>query len=154
MTGEAYRTSVQIAARLGSFEGFELNRDAMLSVFEMHRDAVSQIFPSEVVPAALTAAAVEVWENVVRFSGHDGVRNAQVTVLAPTGTISFMMDCDTTGVEPELALKKTKTLVGGGTLSIVNQTVVRALENLGYSIDQREEILSHIDSQGLSLIHI
>ena len=148
MSGEAYRTSVQIAARLGSFEGFELNRDAMLSVFEMHRDAVSQIFPSEVVPAALTAAAVEVWENVVRFSGHDGVRNAQVTVLAPTGTISFMMDCDTTGVEPELALKKTKTLVGGGTLSIVNQTVVRALENLGYSIDQREEILSHIDSYG------
>ena len=148
MTGEAYRTSVQIAARLGSFEGFELNREAMLSVFEMHRDAVTQIQASEVVPAALTAAAVEVWENVLRFAGHDGVRNAQVTVLAPTGTISFMMDCDTTGVEPELALKKTKTLVGGGTLSIVNQTVVRALENLGYSLEQREEILSHIDDCG------
>ena len=148
MTGEAYRTSVQIAARLGSFEGFELNRDAMLSVFEMHRSAVAAIEPSEMVPPAMTAAAVEVWDNVLRFAGHDGVRNAQVTVLAPTGTISFMMDCDTTGIEPELALKKTKTLVGGGSLSIVNQTVVRALENLGYDLEQQSEILSHIDVYG------
>ena len=148
MTGEAYRTSVQVAARLGPFEGFELNRDAMLSVFEMHRNAIAQINPSEVVPPALTAAAVEVWDNVLRFSGNDGVRNAQVTVLAPTGTISFMMDCDTTGVEPELALKKTKTLVGGGSLSIINKTVVRALENLGYNNEQREEVLSHIDEHG------
>ncbi len=148
MTGEAYRTSIQIAARLGPFEGFELNREAMLSVFGMHRDAVEEIPASEVVSPALTAAAVEVWDNVLRFAGHDGVRNAQVTVLAPTGTISFMMDCDTTGVEPELALKKTKTLVGGGSLSIVNKTVVRALEHLGYDLEQREEILSHIDSHG------
>jgi ribonucleoside-diphosphate reductase alpha chain len=148
MTGEAYRTSAQIAARLGVFEGFELNREAVISIFGMHRNAVAKIPPSEVVPPALTAAAVEVWDNVLRFAEHDGVRNAQVTVLAPTGTISFMMDCDTTGVEPELALKKTKTLVGGGTISIVNQTVSRALEHLGYNSEQKEKILQYIDDHG------
>jgi ribonucleoside-diphosphate reductase alpha chain len=151
MTGEAYRTSAQIAARVGPFEAFADNRDPMLDVLRMHRGAVADIPTSDAVAPALTAAAVEVWDNAVRFAEQYGVRNAQVSVLAPTGTISFMMDCDTTGIEPDLALKKTKRLVGGGTMSIVNQSVPRALERLGYDDSQRADILAHIDANGSAL---
>ena len=148
MTGEAYRTSARIAARLGPFEGFELNRQATLGVLAMHRRAVEDIPASEVVPAALTQAAREAWTEAVEFAAMHGVRNAQVSVLAPTGTISFMMDCDTTGVEPDLALKKTKQLVDGGTMSIVNQSVPRALDRLGYDHEQASDIVAHIDNHG------
>ena len=148
MTGEAYKTSSQIAARLGPFEGYELNKEAMLSVLNAHREAIANIPVNEAVPPALRAAAVEVWGNVIRFAEQSGVRNSQVSVLAPTGTISFMMDCDTTGIEPDLGLKKTKTLVGGGTMAIVNQTISRALETLGYDLIQREEIIDCIEKTG------
>ena len=148
MTGEAYKTSSQIAARLGPFEGYELNKEAMLSVLNTHRDAIDLIPDNEAIPPALRAAALEVWGNAVRFAEQNGVRNSQVSVLAPTGTISFMMDCDTTGVEPDLGLKKTKTLVGGGTMSIVNQTIPKALETLGYDLIQRDEILECIERTG------
>jgi ribonucleoside-diphosphate reductase alpha chain len=145
MTGEAYRTSARMAARMGAFDAFGLNRDATLKVLAMHRAAVEEIGVSEVVPAALTQAAREAWTEAVEFAAVHGVRNAQVSVLAPTGTISFMMDCDTTGVEPDLALKKMKRLVGGGNMSIVNQSVPRALERLGYDGEQVREIVAHID---------
>jgi len=148
MTGEAYRTSAQIAARMGPFAAYDLNREATLSVLQAHRDALEEISASEVVPPALLAAAVEVWGNAIRFAEQNGVRNSQVTVLAPTGTISFMMDCDTTGVEPDLGLKKTKTLVGGGTITTLNQTIPRALEKLGYDFIQREEIIEYIENSG------
>ncbi len=148
MTGEAYRTSARIAARLGAFSGLDENREAMLGVLAMHRAAVEDIASSEVVPAALSQAAREVWTEAVEFAAVHGVRNAQVSVLAPTGTISFMMDCDTTGIEPDLALKKVKRLVGGGTMSIVNQSVPTALERLGYTLDQVADIVAHIDTQG------
>jgi ribonucleoside-diphosphate reductase alpha chain len=148
MTGEAYRTSAQIAARVGAFEGFAVNRDPMLDVLRMHRSAVADIGAGDAVPPGLTAAAVEVWDNAVRFAEQYGVRNSQVTVLAPTGTISFMMDCDTTGIEPDLALKKAKKLVGGGTMSIVNQSVGRALDRLGYDDVQQAEVIAHIDHHG------
>jgi ribonucleoside-diphosphate reductase alpha chain len=148
MTGEAYRTSARVAARMGAFDGFDLNRDATLGVLAMHRSAVEDIPASEVVPAALTQAAREAWTEAVEFAAVHGVRNAQVSVLAPTGTISFMMDCDTTGIEPDLALKKTKRLVGGGTMSIVNQSVPRALDRLGYDHEQTRDIVTHIDGHG------
>ena len=148
MTGEAYKTSAQIAARLGPFEGYELNKEAMLAVLNSHREAISTITINEAIHPSLLAAAVEVWGNVIRFAELNGVRNSQVSVLAPTGTISFMMDCDTTGVEPDLGLKKTKTLVGGGTMSIVNQTIPRALETLGYDLIQRQEIIECIEKTG------
>ena len=148
MTGEAYRTSAQVAARMGAFEAYELNREATLSVLEAHRKSIDDINVSEAVPASLLAAAVEVWGNAIRFAEQNGVRNAQVTVLAPTGTISFMMDCDTTGVEPDLGLKKTKTLVGGGTITTVNKTIPRALEKLGYDAIQREDIIECIEKFG------
>ena len=148
MTGEAYKTSAQIAARLGPFEGYELNKEAMISVLNAHRDAIDAIPANEAIPPALRAAALEVWGNAVRFAEQNGVRNSQVSVLAPTGTISFMMDCDTTGVEPDLGLKKTKTLVGGGTMSIINQTIPKALETLGYDLIQRDEILECIERTG------
>ena len=148
MTGEAYRASARLAARCGPFDGFEPNREPTLQVLSMHRAAVEEILPSEVVPSALTQAAREAWTEAVEFAAVHGVRNAQVTVLAPTGTISFMMDCDTTGVEPDLALKKAKRLVGGGTMSIVNQSVPRALERLGYNTEQVADIVAHIDETG------
>jgi ribonucleoside-diphosphate reductase alpha chain len=148
MTGEAYRVSALMAARLGAFDGFAENREPMLRVLAMHRAALAEIPPSEAVPPALAAAAASVWDDAIRLADLHGVRNSQVTVLAPTGTISFMMDCDTTGIEPDLGLKKTKKLVGGGTLSIVNQSVSRALERLGYDEIQRGEIVVYIDEHG------
>ena len=125
MHGQAYLTSAEHAAHVGPFDGFALNREPMLRVMEMHRDAVEAIDPS--VPADLLDAARAVWAECLDMGREHGYRNSQVTVLAPTGTIAFMMDCDTTGIEPDIALVKYKQLAGGGMLKIVNRTVPMAL---------------------------
>jgi ribonucleoside-diphosphate reductase alpha chain len=144
MTGAAYETSARTAARMGPFAGFHENTEPMLGVLRMHRAEVAKI-DEELVPTDLLSAAQESWDNAVELAEQYGVRNSQATVLAPTGTISFLMDCDTTGIEPDLGLVKTKKLVGGGTMSIVNQTVPRALRKLGYSDAEIVEIVAHID---------
>jgi ribonucleoside-diphosphate reductase alpha chain len=129
---------------MGPFAGFHENAEAMRDVLRMHRDALGQIDVS-LVPAALMDAVRVAWDEAVALGDEHGVRNSQATVLAPTGTISFLMDCDTTGIEPDLGLVKTKKLVGGGTMSIVNQTVPRALHHLGYSDGEIVEIVAYID---------
>jgi ribonucleoside-diphosphate reductase alpha chain len=144
MTGHAYATSARTAARMGPFAGYHENVEPMLNVLRMHRDAVADI-DEEAVPTDLLSAAQEAWDLAVELGEEYGVRNSQASVLAPTGTIGLLMDCDTTGVEPDLGLVKTKKLVGGGTMSIVNQTVPRALTRLGYSPDQVDEIIAYID---------
>ena len=144
MTGAAYVTSARTAARMGPFAGFHENAGPMLDVLRMHRREVAKI-DEEQVPTELLCAAQEAWDTAVELAEAHGVRNSQATVLAPTGTISFLMDCDTTGIEPDLGLVKTKKLVGGGTMSIVNQTVPRALKQLGYSPAEVEEIVAYID---------
>ena len=144
MTGHAYATSARTAARMGPFAGYHENVEPMLNVLRMHRDAVAGI-DEEAVPTDLLSAAQEAWDLAVELGEQYGVRNSQASVLAPTGTIGLLMDCDTTGVEPDLGLVKTKKLVGGGTMSIVNQTVPRALNRLGYSPDQVDEIVAYID---------
>jgi ribonucleoside-diphosphate reductase alpha chain len=144
MTGHAYATSARTAARMGPFAGYHENVEPMLNVLKMHRDAVAGI-DEELVPTDLLSAAQEAWELAVETGEQNGVRNSQASVLAPTGTIGLLMDCDTTGVEPDLGLVKTKKLVGGGTMSIVNQTVPRALTRLGYSPDQVDEIIAYVD---------
>ena len=126
MTGQAYATSARTAARMGPFVGFHNNVDAMLGVLRKHQAAAAKI-DEELVPFELLSAAQEAWDEAVEVAEHSGVRNSQASVLAPTGTIALLMDCDTTGVEPDLGLVKTKKLVGGGSMSIVNQTVPRAL---------------------------
>ena len=140
MTGQAYRTSARIAEAMGPFEGYEPNADAMLRVMRKHRAAADEI-DGEPVPEALLSAAKQSWDDAIAFGSKHGFRNSQATVLAPTGTIGLMMDCDTTGIEPELALVKTKKLVGGGTMQFVNQTVPRALGRLGYDPAQVEDIV-------------
>jgi ribonucleoside-diphosphate reductase alpha chain len=144
MTGHAYATSARTAARMGPFAGYHENVEPMINVLRMHRDAVASI-DEEAVPTDLLSAAQEAWDLAVELGEQYGVRNAQASVLAPTGTIGLLMDCDTTGVEPDLGLVKTKKLVGGGTMSIVNQTVPRALTRLGYSPDQVDEIIAYVD---------
>jgi ribonucleoside-diphosphate reductase alpha chain len=144
MTGHAYATSARTAARMGPFAGYHENVEPMTKVLKMHRDAVATI-DEEQVPTDILSAAQEAWDLAVELGEQYGVRNSQASVLAPTGTIGLLMDCDTTGVEPDLGLVKTKKLVGGGTMSIVNQTVPRALTRLGYSPDQVDEIISYID---------
>jgi ribonucleoside-diphosphate reductase alpha chain len=144
LTGHAYATSARTASRMGPFAGFTENRRPMLDVLRMHRDAAARI-DEEIVPPELLSAAQESWDTAVDIAEEYGVRNAQASVLAPTGTIGLLMDCDTTGVEPDLGLVKTKKLVGGGTMSIVNQTIPRALTRLGYGPTQVEEIIAHID---------
>ncbi len=144
MTGHAYATSARTAARMGPFAGYHENVEPMLSVLGMHRDAVAGI-DEEVVPTELLSAAQEAWDLAVELGEQYGVRNSQASVLAPTGTIGLLMDCDTTGVEPDLGLVKTKKLVGGGNMSIVNQTVPRALDRLGYSPAQVDDIVGYID---------
>ncbi|HET9732804.1 MAG TPA: vitamin B12-dependent ribonucleotide reductase [Acidimicrobiales bacterium] len=144
MTGHAYATSARTAARMGPFAGYSDNAEAMLGVLRMHRDAVASI-DEEIVPPELLSAAQEAWDTAVEEGERFGVRNSQASVLAPTGTIGLLMDCDTTGVEPDLGLVKTKKLVGGGTMSIVNQTIPRALRRLGYDTSQIEEIVAYID---------
>ncbi len=145
MTGHAYATSARTAARLGPFEGFEANEEHMLRVLTMHRDASYQIENDSVVPDELLSAGQRAWEDAVRDGKEHGVRNSQASVLAPTGTIGLMMDCDTTGIEPDLGLVKMKKLVGGGTMQIVNQTIPRALRRLGYGARQVDEIIAYID---------
>jgi len=145
MTGEAYAQSARIARDHGGpFSGYEKNRDSMLRVMRKHRDAVSEI-QSKYVPNDLAAAAKQAWDEAVELGEDFGYRNAQATVLAPTGTIGFMMDCDTTGVEPDIALVKYKKLVGGGLMKIVNGTVPMALERLGYTQPEVEAITHFID---------
>ncbi|MDQ3952655.1 MAG: vitamin B12-dependent ribonucleotide reductase, partial [Actinomycetota bacterium] len=144
MTGHCYATSARLAERVGPFAAYEENRDPMLRVMGKHRGAAYEI-PEGLAPAPLLDAARTAWDEVVELGERHGYRNAQATVLAPTGTIGLMMDCDTTGIEPDLALKKTKKLVGGGTMSIVNQTVPRALRKLGYDEAQVAEIVAYID---------
>ncbi len=141
--GAANRTSAELAAAVGPFEGFAANREPMLHVMQMHRDAVERIDPA--CPGYLHAAARRIWDEVLAGGRSHGYRNAQATVLAPTGTISFLMDCDTTGIEPDIALVKYKQLAGGGMLKIVNQTVPLALRTLGYAEPAVEEILAFID---------
>src|SRR5439155_24772768 len=143
MTGHAYATSARIAERMGPFAGYAANRDAMLRVIRKHREAAEGI-DAEAVPEGLLAAARRAWDDALSLGETHGYRNAQATVLAPTGTIGLMMDCDTTGIEPDLALVKTKKLVGGGTMKIVNQTVPRALRRLGYDEEQITEITGYI----------
>jgi ribonucleoside-diphosphate reductase alpha chain len=143
MTGWAYRTSARIAEVTGPFAGYQPNADAMLRVMRKHRAAADQIDP-DLVPEGLLSAAKQSWDEAIALGQVHGYRNAQASVLAPTGTIGLMMDCDTTGIEPELALVKTKKLVGGGTMQFVNQTVPRALEKLGYDGGQREDIVAYI----------
>jgi ribonucleoside-diphosphate reductase alpha chain len=145
MTGEAYVQSARIARDHGGpFGGFERNREPFLRVMRKHRDAVGEI-AQRYVPADLLAAARQAWDEAVALGEEFGYRNAQATVLAPTGTIGFMMDCDTTGVEPDIALVKYKKLVGGGLMKIVNGTVPSALERLGYTAPEIEAIVHHID---------
>ncbi len=144
LTGHAYATSARTAARMGPFAGFHADSDAMLNVLRMHRAEVAKI-DEELVPPELLSAAQEAWDNAVELGDEFGVRNSQASVLAPTGTIGLLMDCDTTGVEPDLGLVKTKKLVGGGTMSIVNQTVPRALRRLGYGPDQITDIVAYIN---------
>jgi ribonucleoside-diphosphate reductase alpha chain len=143
MTGQAYRTSARIAEVTGPFDGYEPNADAMLRVMRKHRAAADEI-DGELVPEGLLSAAKQSWDDAIAFGTKHGYRNSQATVLAPTGTIGLMMDCDTTGIEPELALVKTKKLVGGGTMQFVNQTVPRALDRLGYGAAQVDDIVGYI----------
>ncbi len=147
MCGQAYLTSARIAESTGPFEGYKVNDQPFLEVIGMHRDSVGRIDRKH-VPAPLLSAAQKCWDDALAAGRRHGYRNAQVTVIAPTGTIGFMMDCDTTGIEPDLALVKYKKLVGGGVIKIVNNTVPSALIKLGYSPAQVEKIVSHIDSTG------
>jgi len=144
MTGHAYATSARTAARMGPFVGFHNNNEAMIGVLRKHQAAAARI-DEELVPFELLSAAQESWDEAVEQAERSGVRNSQASVLAPTGTIALLMDCDTTGVEPDLGLVKTKKLVGGGSMSIVNQTVPRALRQLGYSEAQVADMITHID---------
>jgi ribonucleoside-diphosphate reductase alpha chain len=144
MTGQGYLTSAEHAANLGPFEGYVVNRDPMLRVMQMHRDAVDDIDPS--CPDNLIAEARRVWDECLSLGRQHGFRNAQATVLAPTGTISFMMDCDTTGIEPDIALVKYKQLAGGGMLKIPNRTVPQALERLAYDEPTIKGILAYVEA--------
>jgi ribonucleoside-diphosphate reductase alpha chain len=144
MTGEAYLQSARIAESVGPFSGYALNREPMLKVIERHRAHAYKLETAH-VPLELLRAAREVWDEALKAGQTSGYRNSQATVIAPTGTIAFMMDCDTTGIEPDIALVKYKKLVGGGMLKIVNQTVPRALKRLGYDSKEIQEIVEYID---------
>ena len=146
LTGHSYATSARMAAKVGPFAGFNKDREGMLRVLRQHRAEVSKIDASLVSEDLLQAAATA-WDEAVELGERYGVRNSQASVLAPTGTIGLMMDCDTTGIEPDLGLVKVKKLVGGGTMSIVNQTVPRALKALGYDQKQIDEIVAYIDEE-------
>jgi ribonucleoside-diphosphate reductase alpha chain len=147
MTGEAYLQSAKIAGELGPCAGFEINRKPFLDVMRMHRDSVRRIGRSE-IPTEMHDAAWNVWSEAVDLGVLHGYRNAQASVLAPTGTIGFMMDCDTTGIEPDLALVKYKKLVGGGTIKIVNNTVPAALRKLGYDDPSVKAIVDFVNDKG------
>ncbi len=144
MHGQSYLTSAEHAGQVGPFDGFALNREPMLKVMEMHRSAARAIDPA--APANLLSAAHSVWDECLELGRKNGYRNSQVTVLAPTGTIAFMMDCDTTGIEPDIALVKYKLLAGGGMLKIVNRTVPAAMTKLGYDEPSIRGVLDYIDA--------
>jgi ribonucleoside-diphosphate reductase alpha chain len=146
MCGHSYEVSCQIAKEKGPYSGFEVNRDPQLRIIRKHRAQVDKI-NHRLVPANLLKAATQAWDEAVRLGEQHGVRNSQMTVIAPTGTIAFLMDCDTTGIEPDIALVKYKRLVGGGMLKIVNQTVPRALTKLGYDGNEIETILKHVNDR-------
>src|SRR3989440_2472489 len=146
MCGEAYAQSARIAERMRPFPGYAENREPMIDVIRMHREAMHGIQPDH-VQGDLYMAAQESWDNALTLGEKFGYKNSQVTVLAPTGTIGFMMDCDTTGIEPDLALVKYKKLVGGGLIKIVNNTVPQAMMKLGYTPEQTSEIVSYIDKE-------
>jgi ribonucleoside-diphosphate reductase alpha chain len=146
MTGTSYATSARLAKKVGPFAGYNKDREGMNHVLKMHRSEVNKIDAS-VVSEELLSAAASAWDEAVELAQLHGVRNSQATVLAPTGTIGLMMDCDTTGIEPDLGLVKVKKLVGGGTMSIVNQTVPRALRALGYTKTQADDIVAYIDTE-------
>jgi len=147
MTGEAYAQSARISERMGPFGGYLRNRDSMLDVIRMHRDSLRPIKEENVQPSVLRAAR-ESWDDALALGEKYGYKNSQVSVLAPTGTIGFMMDCDTTGIEPDLALVKQKRLVGGGVIKIVNNTVPQALMRLGYAPEDVAKIVDFIDANG------
>jgi len=144
MTGQAYKTSAEIAGKTGPFPRFKQNRKPMLRVIKKHLDQVRQI-PTTGLATDMIPRAKQVWQEALELGKEYGYRNAQVTVLAPTGTISFMMDCDTTGIEPDIALLKYKNLVGGGYMKLVNSTIPLALERLGYNEEQRQKILDYLN---------
>jgi len=145
MTGRAYAQSARVAAALGPYEAYALNREPHNAVMRMHRDASHEIAGDGLADTELLSAAQRAWDEAVELGEQHGYRNAQATVLAPTGTISFLMDCDTTGVEPDFSLVKFKELVGGGQMTIVNGTVPLALRTLGYSHEQIEQIVAYIN---------
>src|SRR5437667_266655 len=147
MTGRAYRKSAEIAARMGPFDGYQVNRAPMVGVIAKHRAAVGNIEHADSVPADLLGHCRKAWDDALDLGEIHGYRNAQATVLAPTGTISFMMDCDTTGVEPDFSLVKSKKLVGGGEITIVNKTVPMALKRLGYAPHEIDEIEAYVDER-------
>ena len=144
MTGTAYAASAEIAALMGTFEQFDRNRDVMLKVINMHRQHAYDI-PESHCPDYLRNSAKDAWDEAFDAGSRVGFRNAQATVLAPTGTIGFMMDCDTTGIEPDIALVKYKLLAGGGMLKLVNKTVPMALDRLGYSADDIKSVCDYVD---------
>ncbi|AXK33379.1 vitamin B12-dependent ribonucleotide reductase [Streptomyces armeniacus] len=148
MTGTSYRRSAELAAAVGPYEGYARNAEAHQRVMRQHADANDDAKRSDDLDTPVWAAATEAWQDVVRLGKKHGYRNAQASVLAPTGTIGLMMDCDTTGVEPDLALVKFKKLVGGGSMQIVNNTVPKALKRLGYQPEQVEAIVEHIAEHG------
>jgi ribonucleoside-diphosphate reductase alpha chain len=146
MHGEAYAQSARIAGAMGPFTGYAKNAEPMLRVIDKHRQHAHMI-DSTLVPKPVLDAALSVWDEAYSLGAQHGYRNSQVTVLAPTGTIGFMMDCDTTGIEPDIALVKYKKLVGGGVMKIVNQSVPGVLARLGYTASQAQDILKHIDEK-------
>jgi ribonucleoside-diphosphate reductase alpha chain len=151
MTGRAYRRSAEVAEALGPYEHYQENREAHNNVMRMHRDSSYVIPEQESADRELLMAARRSWDEAVELGDRHGYRNAQATVLAPTGTISFLMDCDTTGVEPDFSLVKFKELVGGGQMTIVNRTVPLALQTLGYSEQEVEQIEAHLAEHGTIL---
>ncbi len=146
LCGHAYEVSGELAQSMGPYAGFEVNRQPQVRVLRKHRSHVDKI-NHRLVPQPMLTAATRVWDEAIRYGEEKGVRNSQVTVLAPTGTIAFMMDCDTTGIEPDIALIKYKRLVGGGMLKIVNHTVPNALRRLGYSEAERIEIIKYLEEK-------
>ncbi len=148
MTGEAYAMSARLADYCGPFNRYEHNKSGMLSVIHDHQRAISMKLNPASVPHYLLHAAKKAWEDAVELGHLHGYRNAQVTLLAPTGTIAFMMDCDTTGIEPEFSLVKIKKLIGGGTMRIVNQVIGLSLERLGYEQEDRDAIIAHVEDTG------
>ena len=143
LTGQSYAVSAKLAKRVGPFAGFRKDREGMLKILRQHREEVSKI-DAGLVSEELLQAAATAWDDAVELGEVYGVRNSQASVLAPTGTIGLMMDCDTTGIEPEFSLVKHKNLVGGGSMAIINQTVPRALKSMGYPKDQSDDIVKYI----------